>query len=164
MVNRFFGYDSYKNYISRAVKVYDHDYYAARNRNGILCVYRKNQRMIVAAEWDDFKLFQLIDSPEFVCALTDNWRTNGRPREWGAEYILKRLRETDLHHDPELVEKLDQANAKVDESKMKNFRNQTEDHLRENMSAIRKSFSDINTSTLSKKEINKVKRDKRRFS
>lgn len=160
---RCFGFDSQKAYINRNLKRYGYEYYAARNCNGVLCVYRKHKRMAVAAEWDNFRLIDLIDSPEFVCALTDNWRTNGVPREWGADIVLSRLKDTDLRDDPHLIEKMDEANERVRQTRAKDFRNMTESCLLESKSALQKAFSGINTSTLSKREETKRKRDNRRL-
>lgn len=158
-----FGYDTQKSYINRNLKRYGPDYYCERNKDGILCVFRKNKRAVLAAEWDGFTLYNLIDSPEFVFALTDNWKTTGKPREWGSEHVLLRLKETDWWANPNLLDEMDKQNAKIDEAKARDLRNQTESYLADNHSVFKKAFADINTANLSKREARKINKDKRRF-
>lgn len=160
-MGKCFGFDSQKAYINRHLKSYDYELYAQRNRDDILCIYRRRKREIVAAEWDGFKLLDFIDSPEFVFALTDTWKTNGTPREWGADYVLSRLREMDFWSDPEMFSKMERENDKINEIKRKDFRNETEAALLDNKRALQKSFGDINTANMSMREKRKEKQDKK---
>lgn len=148
--------------LNQRLKNYDSALYAKRNFGGMICVYRKNYRPYLAYEEGNTRLYDLMFSPHFVMALTDNWKTSGAPREWGSEVILNRLRLMDAWEDQRLLEKMDKENEKLRESKQRDFRNKTEDFLYDAHSRIKKSWSDINTATLSKDETRKRKLDKRK--
>lgn len=145
--------------LNRTLKVYDRELYAKENRDGILCVLRKKKRFIHVGDFNGVALFDLVDSPDFVLALTDNWKTNGTPREWGALVVIERLRQTDVWHDPDLIDKIDRENAKIDEMRSKDRISNTEAFLLDNKRGLQKAWNDINTSSLSKKEDHKRKRD-----
>lgn len=147
--------------LNHRIKSYDSALYAKRAFRDIICVYRKSYRSYLAYHDEDFKLYDLMLSPQFVFALTDNWKTSGAPRDWGSEVILNRLRLMDAWEDQKILEKMDKENEKLQESRKRDFRNKTEDFLYEKHSQIKKSWNEVNTSTLGKDDPRKRKRDKK---
>ena len=137
-------------YINRNIKRYDRELYCKLGSNGVMMIFRRNKRFVVTLKGHDFVLSNLIDSPELVFSLTDNWKANGKPIEWGYEKILERLKSIDIWDDPDFIEKMDRENEKIDEAKSRHFRNETEAALLDNKKAIQRGFSDVNTSLMSK--------------
>lgn len=152
--------DSRTKYITKVVSRYDRELYAKRNRDGILCVFRKGKRAEELYRDDDMAILGYVDSPSFVLALTDNWKTSGKPRDWGALLVEKKLKDMDAWADPELLDKFDKQNEKVDEIRKKDFRNNTEAWVSDNKRMFQKAFSEINTANLSKREIRKENDEK----
>lgn len=75
---------------NQLVKRYDRDLYAQRNAMGKLIVMRKNLNPGASDFWEDDKT-----PDQFILALTDNWRINGTPTEWGYEQVRLKLAEMD---------------------------------------------------------------------
>lgn len=140
--------DSRVRFIDRVVKNYDHELYAARTSDGIIRILRNGKRFMPFWFSEDVLLQVLVDSPQFVCALTHNWKTSGRPVDWGSERIVQRLKESDQAA-VDVISKIDEQNKKVDESKRRDFMNKTEDNLREAYSKIKESWGDIRTANMS---------------
>lgn len=145
--------DSQKAYITRVVKIYDRDLFCDRNRDGILSVMRKYKKYRFEARHRGVNILAIRDNPQHVLSLTDNWQLNGAPRNWGSEHVLNRLREMDAWSSKYFFEEIERRNEKVDESKMRDFRNKTEAALYESASSIRKGFSDINTANMDKQKL-----------
>lgn len=145
--------------LNQRIKRYDNELYAKRSFNNIVCVYRRNYRYTKVYEEGTVRLYDLIQSPQFVFALTDNWKTNGVPRDWGSEVVLNRLKQMDFWSDEKMLDKMEQQNEKVREAKERDFKNQNESFLIEHKKQFQKAFSEINTSTLSKRETRKIKND-----
>lgn len=148
--------------LNRSLKVYDRELYSKVNKDGILCVFRRKKRYVYVCDFNGAPLYDLVESPDFVFALTDNWKTTGIPREWGSQVVLERLRKMDAWADPDLIEKIDRENEKIDEIKRKDRISNTEAYLLDNKREIQKAWNDINTSTLSKREEHKRIREKNR--
>lgn len=144
---------------TRHLRRHDRDLYAARNKSGVICVYRKGWRYEPVLDSDELTLYASVFSPQYVLALTDTWKTNGAPCEWGVDRLLERVREIDLATNPDLLVRMEKENEKRDESKARDFRNETESMLYESRDAFKKAFNDINTSTLSKDDARRRRRD-----
>ncbi len=140
--------DARLDYVNRNLKRYDRSLYCVKSRDNVFKILRKAHRFISIGEFSGRIMFDLIESPEYVFSLTDNWKSNGALREWGAEKILERLKNIDIWDDPDFFDKLDQKNDKVEEIKRKDFHNETLAALWDNQRAIRRGFADINTSNL----------------
>ena len=80
--------------ITNALKAHDYKLYCDKNKEGTLCVYRKSLKFD-AYQIDDKVVIDVRPSPHFIFALTDNWKTNGVPQDWGIEPIMTRIREID---------------------------------------------------------------------
>jgi len=77
-------FDQRAKRLTHRLKMYDKDLYAQRSFNGVLSVYRNAYRYVKVVDEDNVKLYDLKHSPQFIFALTDNWKTNGalRDRDW----------------------------------------------------------------------------------
>lgn len=153
--------DGYISYINRHVQRYDRELFAERNKERIVLIKRRNFRW-VPYEFEGATYCNLVPSPQFIFALTNNWRANGSPVEYGAEWVLSKLKGQDLWEDKDLIAKLDAENDKVDERKRRDFKNKTEDYLYDRHSQIKKAWSDINTSSLSKIEKRRIRNEYRK--
>ena len=148
---------SYTKFLRR----YDKDLFCDHNRNGILCVFRKWKRFEPVCVDDNFKILNLITDKQFVCALTENWTLSTKPRQWGIDHVLTKIRQMDLQANERLFEEMDQQNEKVDESEKRSFRNEAEAFWSDNRRAFAKATDGILTHSLSKDEPRKRLRDRR---
>jgi hypothetical protein len=119
--------------------------------SGIPAIFRRTYRAEVH-DLDGDSLVVLKDAPHFVFALSDNWSANGKPVDWGLEPIMARLKAMDIWGRQSIVDELINEYEKASESKDKDRQNNIESFLYEMHSKVKKSWSDINTSTLSKKD------------
>jgi hypothetical protein len=127
---------------TRALKRYDRDLFCSRNKDGILCVFRKHKRFEPVCVADNFKILNLIVDKQFVCSLTANWTLRTEPRMWGIDHVLSKIREMDLQANEALLEKLDEQNEKVDQAEQRKFRNETEAFLADNRRQFAKAFDE----------------------
>lgn len=123
--------------ITRAVKRYDWCLFAQRERNGAIHLYRRSHNNSAA-------------SPHFVFALTDNWLASGKPREWGIEVILARLKAIDLWKDETVVDRIERDLEKAEQSKEREFKNNVEAFLKDFRRQFARTTNDINVSQLAK--------------
>lgn len=135
--------------ITRAIKFHDRELYCARNKQDIMCIYREiisyEKYFLGEKEW----LLFSKSSPYFVFALTHNWKTNGRPVDWGIEPIMARLKAMDLWR-RDVAEDLIREYEKDEASLVRDRDNSMESFLYEFRDQFKKTFSDVNTSNLSK--------------
>lgn len=145
---------------TRALKRHDRDLFCAPNMDNVLCVFRQVKRFVPVCETEDFKLMNLVVGKQFVFALTDSWTLRGKPRAWGIDFVLDRVREIDTQANERFIEELEKQNEKLDESKKRSFRNETEAFWAENRRAFAKATDDILTHSLSKDEPRKRLKDR----
>ena len=150
--------DSKAEFVSRVVKRHDFSLYAERGSDGIIRIFRKGKRFVPFTSTDDAIYYNVIDSPHFVFALTHNWTSNGIPRDWGSEVIIKRIKHHDLWSNEDLFDKMERDSDKKEESKKRDFMNSTESFMSDQYSHFKKSWKDINVSNMDKTE-----KRKRRF-
>lgn len=114
-----------KQSYTRALRGYDRDLFTDVNQDGVLCVFRKVKRYHLV--WDEeFVLYELKEGREYIFALTDNWALSGRPRAWGIETVVNRIKEIDTLANERFFDEMDEANAKADESQKRSIRNEME--------------------------------------
>ena len=92
----------------------------------------------------------------FILALTKDWRFNSEECEWGLLPIQNRLKEIDLWN-RDLASEIIQQEEKFSEIKSRQMRSQTEDFLKEFRRPFARAFNDVNTSTMAKKDLEKIK-------
>lgn len=133
--------------ITQAIQGHAKDLFAKWHMEKI-CIFRKARRY-EHFEYGGVNLVYAREEKQFVWSLTDNWSTDGRPVEWGIEPLLARLADHDLHR-RDLAKEYIQNYKKADESKLRNANNNIESFLYDFRSQFKKTFSDVNTSTLKK--------------
>lgn len=137
--------------ITRAVKQYDRELYCGRDKEGKLCIFRKSLR------WEAYELEENVvlrvarPAPHLVFPLTDNWKSQGMPVDWGVMPILDRLRAHDLHN-RDLVRELEKEYDKNKEQLARESHNQAEACASEMRNQFKKAFADVNTSSMAKIE------------
>lgn len=136
---------------TKHLKRYDRDLYAGRTKDGALCVFRKHKSYELVCD-EPFKLYNLVEKPQFVLALTDTWTLRGVPRQWGIDHVLNKIRQMDLQANERLIEEMDAHNERVDESERRKFRNEAEAFLIDNRREFAKAFDGVLTHSLSKDE------------
>ena len=122
--------------INRVIKAYDRLLFAGEAKLGRIDIMRKSQ-------FD-------VTPPHYLFSLTDNWRANGMPRDWGLEVILNRLKAHDLWRDDTFVERWIAQHEKDEESKERDRRNSIEAFFYDFRSQFKKTFSDVNTANMKK--------------
>lgn len=145
--------------LTRNLKSHDRELFAARNKQDIVCVWRKSRRLQGPYEVDGFSFYNLADAPEYVFALTDNWTTSGSPVPWGSEVVLQRLRAIDLWNHESYLDEVDAANEAVDKSRRKDVSNNIEAFMYDFRREFAKATNDINTSTMDMSEQKRRKKD-----
>lgn len=131
--------------ITQEVRKHDRCLFAKKSHTGMIQIFRNNN-----------------GSPKYILSLTDNWSANGSPVEWGLEPIRQRLIAIDLSYNQELMTDILKQYEETEKSKMRNFRNNTESFLIDFRSQFKKTFNDINTSSLAKTD--RRRKDDRRIS
>ena len=143
--------DGIVRYYNKAIKEYDRELYAHRDEDGLISIMRMRKRYVLY-DVDGVDLHALIDSPDFIFALTDTWNKIGKPVPWGSDRVLKRLKEIDAWAKKDLIEELDEQNEKVDQSKARSVRNEMEAMFSDSRKQFAKATDGILTHSLDKTE------------
>lgn len=127
---------------TKALKRYDKDLFARRNQDGVLCVFRKQKRFEPVVVSDTFKFLNLIEGIQYIFSLTENWTLSTKPRQWGIDRVLERIREIDGWENERMFDEIDRKNEAVDKSKERSFRNETEAFFADHRSEFVKTFDE----------------------
>lgn len=146
---------------TRALKSYDRDLFAGRTMDGVACVFRRAKRFEPAGEINGRPLFVLQEGKQLIFPLTDTWTMAGRPRAWGIDRVLDRVREIDAMANERLFEEMDAANERIDESNKRHLKNEMEAFWQHERRRFAKSTDDILTHSLSKNETKRRLKDRR---
>ena len=138
--------------ITRELQKHDRELYCSRNADGTMCVYRKSKRYESFDLGDNEYLLYSRHSPHFIFALTDNWKTTGRPADWGLEVISARIKAMDLWH-RNIVDEWIKDDEKERETSEKDARNNMESFLYDFRSEFKKTFSDTRVANMDKTKI-----------
>lgn len=152
----------FKDSYTRALKRYDKDLFAKHNQDGVMCVFRKAKRFEPVVVSESFKFYNLVDGIQFVFSLTENWTLSTKPRQWGIDRVLERIREIDGWENARMFDEMDKANDQVDESSRRALRNETEAFFADNRKEFIKGIDEIAgcTHSLSKDEPRKRLKDR----
>jgi len=142
--------------ITRIIKGYDRDLFVGKNREGVLCIYRKSRRF-ESFEHEGVKYLYAHDDKSLVFPLTDNWISTGKPREWGLEVILARLKALDLHRSTEYFDEIVKNQQLAEESSKRTLKNNVESFLIDFRRQFSKTFDGVNTALLDKTDSRKLK-------
>lgn len=132
--------------VTREVRKYDDQLYAQRSDDGVPCVFRK-RKSVERHEIGNCVILKVVDRPDLVFPLTDNWLFSGHSVEWGIEPILHKLRSCD-QASRDIFQEMNKHNERVDESRKKDFSNKIEAWAYDARKAFAKSTDHINTSQI----------------
>ncbi len=140
--------------MTKHLRAHDKDLICRRSGlDGPYCVLQKSQA------WDSYQLGEgatlTYSRPTFnlVFALTDTWTKQGKPRNWGIEPVIQRVKEHRFERHEEQLRELEASYAKAKEASAKDLSNTSEAFLRDFRSQYAKATNDINTSTLEKVDL-----------
>ncbi len=145
---------------TRALKSYDSDLYAGRTKDGIPCVYRKSKRFEPVCEWNGQPLLTLTEDIQYVFALTENWTAGAKPRDWGIDHVLQKIKSIDALANKRFLEEMDAENERVDKSRARHLKNEMEAFWSHERRRFAKATDDILTHSLSKDEPKKRLKDR----
>ncbi len=145
---------------TKALKSYDRELFAGRTKDGVACVFRKHKRFVPVSEWNGGRLMTLMEDKQLIFALTENWLASGRPRSWGIDHVIDRIKAIDSQANERLFEEMDAHNEKVDQSKRREMRNEMEAFWSHERRRFAKATDDILTHSLSKDEPRKRLKDR----
>lgn len=145
---------------TRALKSYDRDLFAGRNRDGMPCVFRKVKRWVTVCDDVDFRLANLTEDKQYIFAITDTWNMKGCPRSWGIDDVVGRVQKLDSLANKDFFEKMDAENERLDQIKKKDLRNEMEAFWSHERNRFARATNDILTHSLSKDEPKKRLRDR----
>lgn len=136
--------------LNSLVKRFDKDLIARRSRDGVLQVCQE-VRYWDAIDLEDKTVFYPRSVPTLVFSLTDNWSANGKPVSWGYEPLYFKLREISFERRDEMIADMEHNNQKARESKDRALKSRIEDAAYEACDVFKKTFNDINTANMDKK-------------
>lgn len=128
--------DSY----TKALRLHDKDLFVGKNREGVLCVFRKAKRYEPVVVDEGLTILNLKSYVQYVFSLTENWTLATKPKDWGIDTVVNRIKMLDLWENERLVEEMDAANERVDEAEKRKFRNEAEAFLADNRREFAKAF------------------------
>lgn len=123
-------------------------------RDGKLCIFRRSQR-IESYDYDGMTINFVRPAPFFIIALTDDWRMSGTPVDWGLVPIMNRLREIDLWN-RDMASEIIRKEEEVSRINEKDFKNNGEAFLKDYRREFARTFNDVRTSNMSKKDKRKI--------
>ena len=129
---------------------YDRELYAKQGNDCKITVYRKAKTWESYVLEDGTALTYAKDSDHYIFALTDNWSMSGNVRHWGLEPVLSHLKEIDPWRDPTINERMIEQHEKKLKERESFSKNKHEELAFSMRDDFKKSFSDINTSTMKK--------------
>lgn len=145
--------------ITRAVQGYDTELYAKKGYEDRIDIFRKVYRY-ETYDCGEFLLTRAVEEPYRVFSLTDTWTPWGKPREWGIEPILARLRSIDLWK-RDVGGEVIAANEKIKESQDRSRKNELEAFLYDNKRVFQRALDGVNTSILDKRTDRRYRDEKK---
>jgi hypothetical protein len=142
-------------YITSEIKKLDHKLFCEREAD--LFIVKRKKWVPRAFELEDGStLTYLVERPHNILYLTHNWSLKGKPVDWGVDQVITRLNAIDTTK-RDIFREVDKNNQKLDESQERDMRNEIEAWAYDSHSAFKKDFSQINTSTVEKKDLRRLK-------
>lgn len=144
--------------LTKELKKYDRKLYVDKSIEGKLCVYRHSTRL-EHYDLDGVLLTVARPTPFLIFPLTHNFRHNGHEVEWGVLPIRARLdaidaQKRDIARELEIQEEKHLAATERDRL------NHNEAFLKDFRPQFAKVFSDVNTSSLAKRDRRKIDEEK----
>ena len=109
--------------IDSFVRQFDRKLYA-RRINGMIQIWREGERSeVIPIEAED-QNYILRPNPQFILALTDNWKLSGNPVDHGLEPLGRMLRSMDAWNDDSYFDRMFKARERAEEDKSRARRNE----------------------------------------
>jgi hypothetical protein len=136
--------------LTEHLKNYDRELYCEKNSMGKLCVFRNSKR------WELFdlgeqSLWVARSAPYLIFTLTHDWSPHGEAVDWGYMPIIQRIQQMD-NWNRSVVEDVIDQHEKHEASRNRDVKNKIEAGVAEMYPHFKKTFSDIRTANMSKKE------------
>lgn len=141
--------------ITFELKKHDKELYAAW-LNGKICILRKKVRHEVYIV-DGQTIVYAKPDKQLIWALTDNWKMTGNPVEWGLEAIKAKIYRHDVWVNESFIPEMFKGYEKDEESNNRKMDTEFEGFASEFRAAVKKDFGDVNTSTLKKTDLRRIK-------
>lgn len=145
--------------VNSIVQEFDKDLIARRNKDGVIQVCQLI-RQWDAMDIDGKTVMYPRDIPSLVFSLTDTWTVNGKAAEWGHEPLYWKLKEISFERRDEMLRDIEQTNQKAQESKQRDLKNHFEAAAYEACDVFKKTFNDINTSSMDKSKDPRRRQDR----
>lgn len=143
--------------ITQELKKHDSSLYAKTNRFGITQVFKKYSSL-VPYEIDGKKVYCLEPNDLYIFSLTVDWTPKSPVADWGLEPLMRKLRSIDAWNKDSEVHQINKMNEKVDESKARHMKNESEAFASDVLyPAFKKTMGDINTANLNKIDKRRIK-------
>lgn len=147
--------------LTRHLKKQDKNLFA-REDGGIIRVLIRGERKETVKASDGIYFSYFVPTEHLILSLTENWSFNGERRNWGIDRVLFRLREIDSHQ-RDVTRAFDEENEKIKQEKERDFKNHNEAFLHEWRDDIKKTFNDVNTSSMDRSKDPEKRLEKRSF-
>jgi hypothetical protein len=147
--------DSRVRILTKHLKKYDSDLFAERLDNGVIQISR-HKNYWIPFQYEGKKYLYAKSVPHYVTVLTDTWLVTGKPRDWGIEPLMARIRDMDGYRNDTMLDQVRAVRERNEADKLRGMRNDFRAIAADMRKDFAKATSDINTST-----VNKI--DKRRL-
>ena len=136
--------------ITKEIQTLDRDLYCEKDSRGVMHIMRKALRWQDVDMGEESSMKAVVSHPQHIFSLTRNWQLSGEPCDWGLEPIVRRIREIDSQNAEAIIHKMEEMAEEADRSKKRDFKNKTEDFLREFRPQFARAFNDVNTANMDK--------------
>lgn len=130
--------------IAKAIKAHDPRLYVLRTPKGVLQIYREPEQSLGLVP----DISGSIPTPMLVICLTDTWKWDGRPVDWGIEPIMQRLRAMDSWGDSVSFETMVSNRERAERDEVRQRKNEYRAIAADMRRDFAKATNDINTSTM----------------
>lgn len=151
---------------NRIVKKHDKKLFVTTNRiSKVLEVYRENYTPEtydisgITGEPNCY-LTGILPNHHYIMSLTDTWTVFGNPTFYGETYLLDRLGFIDTWKSDSMANQMEKHNEKIDQSSKRAFNNEVEAFTHDFRNDFKKTFSDVNTSSMEKIDKRKINEEK----
>ena len=139
--------------LTKHLKGYESKLFAERDdETKVIHVMREGTITLGPLHYGEFKFKYTKSSAHYIMSLTDNWTLSGKPREWGIDQVIARLREIDSWNRARMFEEMREGREKTSKTQEKDRINKHEAWLRDNKNIFKRAFNDINVSSINSKE------------
>jgi hypothetical protein len=141
--------------LNQFVKTYDKMLYIKESK-GMAQLYRKDYRF-ETYDIDGMTLRVAVEQPLFILALTDTWKLDGKPVEWGLEPFSEQLKSMDSWTRVNMFEEMVKRRERNEEIEKQSKKNEIRAVAADSRRDFAKATNDINVSSLAKTDRRRLK-------